>query len=102
MAVETIPFAKLIKQSNDFFELVVAAAKRARQINQLRVTKYPLPTLTEEEETFEETPEEEDTIEWEKMGKVSTLALHEMLDGKINYRFSFETEEEESEGEIQK
>ena len=101
MAADTIPFKKLIEQSGDFFELVVAIAKRARQINQLRVTKYPLPTLTEEEETFDETPEEEEFIDWEKMEKVTTLALKEMLDGKINYRFSTESGEEESEDEIQ-
>ena len=33
MAADTIPFKKLIEQSGDFFELVVAIAKRARQIN---------------------------------------------------------------------
>ncbi|MFA4838084.1 MAG: DNA-directed RNA polymerase subunit omega [Candidatus Neomarinimicrobiota bacterium] len=91
---ETIPFSKLREQSEDTFELVVAASKRAGQINNLRTAKYPLPTLTEDqEETFEETPEEEEMVNWDKMEKPVTSAVNEMLAGKVSYRYREEAKE---------
>ncbi|PIS28973.1 MAG: DNA-directed RNA polymerase subunit omega [Candidatus Marinimicrobia bacterium CG08_land_8_20_14_0_20_45_22] len=91
---ETIPFSKLREQSEDTFELVVAASKRSVQINNLRAAKYPLPTLTEDqEETFEETPEEEESINWDKMDKPVTAAVNEMLAGKVNYHYTEEIKE---------
>ncbi len=100
--IETIPFSKLEKRSGDLFELVVAAAKRTRQINSLRIAKNPLPTLNEdEEETFEETPEEEEIVDWDKVEKPTTLALNEMLCGNLNYRYAGEDQEEESDSEFE-
>jgi DNA-directed RNA polymerase omega subunit len=85
---DTLPFSKLTKNSDDIFELVVAAAKRARQINALRMAQFPLPTLNEEEEeTFDETPQEEDSTDWDGMEKPTTMALNELLDTKINYEY---------------
>ena len=86
---ETLPFSKLTRQSDDIFELVVVAAKRARQINALRMAQYPLPTMVEEqEETFEETPPEIiDEPSWDYLEKPTTLAINEILEGKINYRY---------------
>jgi len=93
---ETIPFSKLDEMSGDLFELVVAAAKRTRQINALRIAKNPLPSINEkEEETFEETPEEEEIVDWDKVEKPTTQALKEMLSGKLNYRYAGEDQEEE-------
>ncbi|RKY56725.1 MAG: DNA-directed RNA polymerase subunit omega [Candidatus Neomarinimicrobiota bacterium] len=100
--IETIPFSKLEERSGDLFELVVAAAKRTRQINTLRIAKNPLPSINEnEEETFEETPDEEEIIDWDKVEKPTTQALKEMLCGKLNYRYAGEDQEEESESEIE-
>lgn len=100
---ETLDFSKLTQKTNDLFELVVATAKRARQVNALRIAKYPLPTLTEDqEETFEETPDEEEIQNWDKVDKPATLALNEMLEGKLDYRYAEKVgrEGEESAGEI--
>ncbi len=100
---KTLDFAKLTKKSGDLFELVVAAAKRARQINDLRNAQNPLPVLGEDqEEDLEETPEEvEDLEDWDKMEKPVTLAINEVMEGKIDYRFTLPVEEtEEEEGLI--
>jgi len=100
--IETIHFSELTRRSDDLFELVVAAAKRTRQINSLRIAKNPLPTLNEdEEETFDETPEEEDLTDWDSIEKPTTLALNEMLSGNLNYKYAGENQEEESDSEFE-
>jgi len=66
---DTLHFSKLNKQSEDIFEVVLVAAKRAKQINALRMATYPLPVIGRKgEEDFEETPEEYD-VEWDKLKK---------------------------------
>jgi len=99
---KTLDFAKLTKKSGDLFELVVAATKRARQINDLRNAQNPLPVLGEDqEENFEETPEEEEDLEdWDKMEKPVTLALNEVVEGEIDYRYTSPIEETEEEEDL--
>jgi DNA-directed RNA polymerase omega subunit len=92
----TLDFSKLTKKSDDLYELIVAASKRARQIAALRIARDPLPTLGEgEEETFDETPDEEEMKDWDKVEKPVTAALNEMLEGKLEYRYTSVVEEEE-------
>ncbi len=100
---KTLHFSKLKEQSNDLFELVVATAKRARQINALRIAENPLPTLTEDqEETFEVTPEEEESMEdWDAMEKPVAMAIEEMMLGKLKfYHEEAQKEEAADESEI--
>ena len=83
----TIHISKLMKQSDDIFELVLLAAKRAKQINALRMAKYPLPTISRrsDEEDYEETPPEY-SVDWDSMEKATTLGLNELLEGQVNYK----------------
>lgn len=83
----TIHFSKLMQQSDDIFELVLLASKRARQINALRMAKYPLPTISKrtEEEDYEETPKEY-SIDWDSLEKPSTLGLDELLAANVNFK----------------
>ena len=83
----TIHISKLMKQSDDIFELVLLASKRAKQINALRMAKYPLPTISKrtEEEDYEETPPEY-SVDWDGMEKATTIGLNELLDGQIIYK----------------
>lgn len=92
---KTIPFDKLKDKGNDLFELVIVTARRARQINALRLTKYPMPSVIEgQEETFEETPPDTlDEPDWDNIDKPTTLAVKELLDGKINYRYAQKEDE---------
>jgi|UPI0003A376A9 DNA-directed RNA polymerase omega subunit len=96
---KTIPFDKLKDKGNDLFELVIVTARRARQINALRLAKYPMPSVNDyQEETFEETPPEEiDEPDWDNVERPTTQAIQEMLAGKINYRYA-RKEEEKPEG----
>jgi len=43
----TLDFSKLTEKTDDLYELIVAASKRARQIAALRIARDPLPTLGE-------------------------------------------------------
>lgn len=103
----TLDFSKLTKKSDDIFELVVAASKRARQIAALRIARDPLPTMTEdEEETFEVSPEELDERDWDSVAKPVTAALNELLADKLEYRYTSVSQKEEEypddiEGELE-
>jgi DNA-directed RNA polymerase omega subunit len=92
---ETLPFNKLTQKSDDVFELVVVAAKRARQISSLHNSKYPLPTMGEDqEEIFDETPPEiTDDPNWDTFEKPTALAVGEIMDDKINYHYTTPEEE---------
>ncbi|MBN2279011.1 MAG: DNA-directed RNA polymerase subunit omega [Candidatus Marinimicrobia bacterium] len=93
----TIHFKKLMQQSNDLFELVLLASKRAKQINALRMAKYPLPTISKrtEEEDYEETPQEY-SIDWDGLEKPTTIGLNELLEGKVNFKRGSDEVEGES------
>ncbi len=93
---DTLDFSELTKNSEDLFELVVATSKRARQINALKIARDPLPTLGEgEEETFDETPDEEEHRDWDRAEKPATMALNEMMTQKLEYRHTSQGIEEE-------
>jgi len=87
---ETIPFNKLPQENNDMFEMVIIAARRARQINALRTAKFPLPAMSEDqEEVFEESPLEVPVEpDWGEFPKPTTLAIQEFIAGKVNYRYT--------------
>ena len=104
----TLDFLQLTKKSEDLYELIVAASKRARQIAALRIARDPLPTLGEgEEETFDETPDEEEIKDWDRVDKPVTSALEEMLEDNLEYRYTSVSVEEKDnlediEGDIEK
>ena len=102
---DTLDISKLTDQTEDLFELVVAASKRSRQVNALRIARDPLPSLSEDqEETFDETPDEEELKDWDKIEKPTTVALNEMLNSNLNYRHTSEklkTEDEDIASDIQ-
>jgi len=92
----TLDFSKLTEKTDDLYELIVAASKRARQIAALRIARDPLPTLGEgDEETFDETPDEEEMRDWDRVEKPVTSALDEMLDDHLEYRYTSVVVEEE-------
>lgn len=102
---DTLDLSKLTEQNEDLFELVVAASRRSRQINALRIARDPLPSLSEDqEETFDETPDEEELKDWDKIEKPNTVALNEMMNGDLDYRHTLEkleTEDEDIASDIQ-
>ncbi|MCF7741425.1 MAG: DNA-directed RNA polymerase subunit omega [Candidatus Marinimicrobia bacterium] len=71
------------KQSDDIYKLCLVAAKRAKQINKLRIAKYPMPDAREEQEETIYVDEEE--VNWDEMEKPTTIALKEVMNGKAEY-----------------
>lgn len=71
------------KQSDDIHKLCLVAAKRAKQINKLRIAKYPMPDAREEQEETIYVDEEE--VNWDEMEKPTTISLQEVVEGKAEY-----------------
>ena len=93
MAVEAISFRKLLKKTDDIYEAVLVASKRARQILQDRVVKQMIDEneeLIDDDGIFAE-PVTREHIDYDKEEKVTTLALNEFLEGKVNWKKSDES-----------
>lgn len=86
-----ISLDKLNKQSDDIYKLCLVAAKRAKQINKLRIAKYPMPDAREEQE--ETIFIEEEEVNWDQMEKPTTKALNEVVEGKSEYEMRMSEEE---------
>ncbi len=103
----TIPLEELKKHSANIYEAIMIIAKRARQINddQKRLieqeTGYDssMDNVNDDDSDDEgpETAEERQTqpLKYIKLPKPTTLALEEMLSGKLNHRYTEKPAEEE-------
>ncbi|HJO21816.1 MAG TPA: DNA-directed RNA polymerase subunit omega [Candidatus Marinimicrobia bacterium] len=92
MAVEPISFKKLLKKTDDIYEAVLVASKRAKQILQDRVVKQMIDEnqeIVDDDGIFAEPVVRED-IDYDKEEKVTSMALNEFLDGKIDWNKSDE------------
>ncbi len=93
MAVEPISFKKLLKKTDDIYEAVLVASKRAKQILQDRVVKQMIDEnqeIIDDDGIFAEPVVRED-IDYDKEEKVTSMALNEFLDGKIDWNKSDES-----------
>ena len=93
MAVNPISFKRLLKKTDDIYEAVVVSSKRAKQILQDRVVKQMIDEnqeIMDEDGIFAEPVVRED-IDYDKEEKVATIALNELLDGKIDWNKSDES-----------
>jgi len=93
MAVEPISFKKLLKKTDDIYEAVLVASKRAKQILQDRVVKQMIDEnqeIIDDDGIFAEPVVRED-IDYDKEEKVASIALNEFLDGKIDWNKSDES-----------
>ena len=95
----TIPIDELKKHSNNIYEAIMIIAKRARQINdeQKRLieqeTGYDssLDNLNDDsDDDSSEAPEERQTqpVKYIKLPKPTSIALDEMLLGKLSYQYA--------------
>lgn len=93
MAVEPISFKKLLKKTDDIYEAVIVVSKRAKQILQDRVVKQMIDEnqeIIDDDGIFAEPVVRED-IDYDKEEKVTSIALNEFLDGKIDWNKSDES-----------
>ena len=94
----------LKKKTNNIYETVVVMCKRARQINdeqklQIEMEREIVPGVeNRENEDFDEVEIDREALlkEHKKYPKPSEVAIEEMLEEKIEYRF-IDPEEEKSE-----
>lgn len=87
---ETLPLEKLENKVDSLYEAIVIIARRARQINELQ--KQLIDKETEanaSDNDMDEVLLDSDYLDRQylKLPKPTTLALQEMLDGKLNYEY---------------
>jgi len=94
MAIKPVSLRKIEEKSKNIYEAVVVMSKRARQINQERFEEQVIEESEELElDVLDELPDikPEDYVEKEK---VTTKAMDEFLEGKVNWRVLEDTEED--------
>ena len=94
MAVKPVSLRKMEEKAKNIYEAVVVMSKRARQINQERFEEQVIEESEElEMDVLDELPDikPEDYVEKEK---VTTKAMNEFLEGKVNWRVLDDTEED--------
>ena len=98
MAIGPISFKKLLKKTDDIYESVVVSSRRAKQILQERVLKQIIEENTElqEEEGILSEPIIREEIDFDKEEKVTTIALDEYLEGKVDWKKTEESIDQES------
>jgi DNA-directed RNA polymerase subunit K/omega len=98
MAIGPISFKRLLKKTDDIYESVVVSSRRAKQILQERVLKQIIEENTElqEEEGILSEPVIREEIDFDKEEKVTTIALDEYLEGKVDWKKTEESIDQES------
>jgi len=98
-----ISLEDLLKRASSLYEAVVVMSKRARQVNDeqklrimMSIGEAPVPE-TKEGEDFGDIEIDKDALmrEHEKYPKPTRVALEEMVNGMLEYRYDFPEEEEE-------
>lgn len=102
----TIPLEELKKHSNNIYEAIMIIAKRARQINddQKRLIEQETgydssmdDVNDDDTDDDNEAPEERQMqpVKYIRLPKPTTVALEEMLSGKLNFQYTAKSGEEE-------
>ncbi len=103
MEFSPVDLKDLEKRTNNIYEAVIVAAKRARQVNDENRLEYntilnPLSITTDDDFEEKENPEVLKTsLEFENRPKPHLIATQEILDDKIEYRYK-EVDETETSG----
>ena len=99
MEFTPVDLKDLEKKTNNIYEAVIVAAKRARQVNDENRLAYntilnTLSVSTDDDFEEKENPEVLKTsLEFENRPKPHLIATREILDDKIEYRYKEENEE---------
>ena len=93
MAIKPIDLRKLEAKTDNLYEAVVVAGKRARQINEdnrLEFNQLVSTMIPVVEDDFEErgNPDQEKiSLQFEKREKAHLTALNELLKNEVEYRY---------------
>jgi DNA-directed RNA polymerase omega subunit len=95
MAVKPVSLRKLEEKTKNIYEAVVVMSKRARQINQERYEEQVMELSEELElDVLDESPDIKPE-DYEEKEKVTTKAVNEFLEGKVNWRVLEDPEEDQ-------
>ncbi|MDZ7722138.1 MAG: DNA-directed RNA polymerase subunit omega [candidate division KSB1 bacterium] len=86
---ETLALEKIEQNTENLYEAIVIIARRARQINEMQRQLIERELEQNEEEGLTDEMVEGDMIEHQflKLPKPTTVALNEMLDGKLTFEY---------------
>ncbi len=93
MAITTIDLRMLDEKTNNIYEAVVVAGKRARKINDDNRLEFNqlvstiIPALEDEFEERGNPDQEKISLQFEKLEKPHLRALDELLSGELEYRY---------------
>ena len=93
MGIKTIDLRKLDARTNNIYEAVVVAAKRARQLNNDNRLEFNqllstiIPTVEDEFEERGNPEQEKISVVFEKRPKPHLQALNELIDNELEYRY---------------
>jgi DNA-directed RNA polymerase subunit K/omega len=95
MAIKTIDIEAFSDRARNVHEAIVATAKRARMVNEevkiefaQRIELFAPKTETPESEESDINPDQlKVSLEFEKRAKPTDVALDELMDGKITWRY---------------
>ncbi|RMD50243.1 MAG: DNA-directed RNA polymerase subunit omega [Ignavibacteria bacterium] len=96
MSIKPVDFAGLHKHTQNVYEAVVVASKRARMINQdnrLEFNTMINTLIGPAEDEFDDRDNSEQikiSLEFEKRPKPHEIALEELVEGKIKFRYKDE------------
>ena len=98
MAIQTIDLKELERDGKNIYEACLIIAKRAREINGDRISKRKEKEILEESGYDQEMDvydrEFFEGIEHEKETNPTVIAQEELLDGKLNFRYLVDEENE--------
>ena len=95
MAVKPVSLRKMEEKAKNIYEAVVVMSKRARQINQDRYEEQVIEESEElEMDVFDELPDIKPE-DYEEKEKVTTIAVNEFIEGKVNWRVLEDPEEDQ-------
>ncbi|HUX92812.1 MAG TPA: DNA-directed RNA polymerase subunit omega [Ignavibacteriaceae bacterium] len=94
MQIEPIDLRIIDKKTQNVYEAIIVASKRARQINDDNKIEYanlistiPAPAADDESEDIENPAQLKIALDFEKKEKPHIQALAELLAGNIEYRY---------------
>ncbi len=93
MAIKTIDLRMLDEKTNNIYEAVVIAGKRARKINEDNRLEFNqlvstiIPAIEDEFEERGNPDQEKISLQFEKLEKPHLRALNELVSNELDYRY---------------
>lgn len=93
MSLETLSIRDIEEKTVDIYEAVVILSKRTRQIIQSRMIERAMEERGGEDLGVFDVSEDKNPEDYVEMVKPSTIAVSDFLEGKINWQYALEEED---------